>query len=138
MTIGGWILFSIVTFCFFTVYWFIWTEAMENSTRILWGSVFGAILVLVLIGLLFYYNCTESGHRAMKSQSIDFNNGINREVKVYDMNGELVEEYKGKFDYETNEDRTVIVFDDENGKRHEIFFPTGTVSINEIGEENGT
>lgn len=53
-------------------------------------------------------------------------------VKVYDMQGEQIAEYKGKFDLEeqqTNE-VTKIKFDND-GKRHIIYCSTGTVIIDE-------
>ena len=45
------------------------------------------------------------------------------------MEGDLIQEYEGKFDIEYNEHR--IKFDDENGKRHLIYHDTGTVIIDE-------
>ena len=58
------------------------------------------------------------------------NKGIDRTVKVYDVNGKLIQEYDGKFDIEYDDDR--IVFDDENNKRHIIYYPTGTIIIDEV------
>lgn len=83
-------------------------------------------------GQLWYYSSTESGKRAIKSQESDFNGGITREVKVYSMDGKILQEYKGKFDVDYDDDR--VIFDDEKGLRHIIYYPTGTVIINEIKE----
>ena len=105
------------------------------------GEAGGAIAIL-LIGLIlgglfiggaiFYLN-TESGKRAIKDMESEMNNGINRTVSVYDVNGELIKEYKGKFDVDTGSCETApyIVFDDENGKRHIIYYTTGTITIDE-------
>ena len=57
--------------------------------------------------------------RAMKSQGINFGDGLVREVLVYDETGNLIKEYKGKFDIDYDNDR--IVFDDENDLRHVIY-----------------
>ena len=54
--------------------------------------------------------------------------GIN--FPVYDVNGKLIEKYEGKFDVETDHDN-YILFDDEEGRRHIIFYKTGTVIVDE-------
>jgi hypothetical protein len=51
-------------------------------------------------------------------------------VKVYDIDGELLAEYTGKFDIETDHS-TYILWDDEMGKRHIIYFTTATIIIDE-------
>lgn len=91
----------------------------------------GILLLMCLVfGQLWYYNNTESGKRAIKSQESNFKGGITREVKVYDVNGKVIQEYKGKFDIDYDDDR--IIFDDEKGNRHVIYYPTGTVIVDEI------
>lgn len=89
-------------------------------------------IVLIFYGFHWYCNNTESGKRAMKSQEINFNNNIEREVKVYDINGELVESYRGRFDVSYTDER--IMFDDEQGHRHIIYFKTGMVTVNDVQE----
>lgn len=46
--------------------------------------------------------------------------GLNRTLYVYDQNGDLVKEYKGKFDIEVNEYGNKVKFD-LNGKRVLIY-----------------
>lgn len=75
------------------------------------------------------YSNTEAGKRALKDQKSNFGDGIERTVTVYDVNGEIVEKYSGKFDVETTDN--YIIFDDEKGKRHMIYYTTGTVIIDE-------
>jgi hypothetical protein len=65
----------------------------------------------------------------MKSQESNFNGSIERTVKVYDIKGEIIAEYEGKFDVDHNQNR--IIFDDENGKRHIIYYNMATVIIDE-------
>ena len=48
--------------------------------------------------------------------------------------GDLIHEYTGKFDIEFN-DNERILFDDENGNRHVIYFKTGTVIVDEVDDE---
>ena len=109
---------------------------IDDTTEIQ-TKIISAVITLVIIGvtwggLLWYFNCTESGKRALKTQESELNGGIIREVKVYDVEGDLVQSYKGKFDVDYDDDR--IIFDDENGLRHIIYYPTGTVVIDEVAE----
>ena len=88
------------------------------------------IIIGGVVGFQFwYFKNTASGNRAMKSQESELQNGIVREVKVYDVNGKVIQEYEGKFDIKYDESR--ILFDDENGKRHTIYYSTGTIIIDE-------
>ena len=88
------------------------------------------IIVGGIVGVQFwYYSNTATGNRAMKSQESELQNGIIRTVKVYDVNGKVIQEYEGKFD--VKHDNSRILFDDENGKRHTIYATTGTVVIDE-------
>lgn len=81
---------------------------------------------------MFYLN-TESGKRAIKDLKSEMESGINRTVLVYDVQGELIREYSGKFDIDTGNSSGTpyIVFDDENGKRHIVYYTTGTILIDE-------
>ena len=95
------------------------------------GTLCGVIASAIILGfMLWYFGSTEKGKRAMKSQESNFNGGIERTVKVYDIKGDIIAEYEGKFDVDYNESR--IIFDDENGKRHIIYYNTATVVIDEI------
>lgn len=121
MTIGGWIGFVILGgFCYMI------SETTSGKMMSLAVSI--AIIVIVLGGMLFYYNATASGKRAFKSQKSELENGIERVVTVYDMEGDVIKVYDGKFDV-TYDDR--ILFDDEQGKRHVIYYSTGTVTVDE-------
>ena len=90
------------------------------------GVIIGAIMI---VGPIVYSN-TESGKRALKDQNSNFNSGIERVVSVYDVNGKLIEKYEGKFDVETDHDN-YILFDDEEGRIHIIFYKTGSVIVDE-------
>lgn len=125
MTIGGWIIFILIAALIICVV-SICHDSVSGPVPFIIGFI---CIVLVLIFMLWWFNNTESGKRAFKSQQSNFGDGIERIVKVYDVNGKLITEYDGKFDITYDDDR--ILFDDENGKRHIIYYPTGTVVIDE-------
>ena len=89
-------------------------------------------MVGLVAGTLSLSGCA-SCSRATKSLSSDLDGGMYRIVRVYDVNGDLISEYAGFFDVEYDNNR--IIFDDEDGKRHQIFIGTGTVEIDEVTEE---
>lgn len=92
----------------------------------------GLIIGLILIITPIIYSNTAAGQRAYKDQQSNFNvNQITREVIVYDINGDVITTYTGKFDIETDNEK-YILFDDENGLRHIIYYTTGTVIVNEV------
>ena len=132
MTVGAWVFFWVLAICLvLTGAFFGFTLGDDN-----WGTAaFGLVLGLGLsIGLFFgmrwYYSSTAAGSRALKTQESNFNNGVKRRVEVYDATGNLIKEYTGTFDIEYDDDR--ILFDDEHGLRHIIYYPTGTVIVDEL------
>lgn len=99
------------------------------------GCIIGGLIAIIISGIMWagvawWFANTESGKRALKTQDSNFNGGITRQVLVYDMDGDLIAEYKGKFDIEHTDGR--IMFDDENGQRHIIYFKSGSVIVNEL------
>ena len=141
MTIGGWILFAllsviIVLVCVAIAYFlfgYIEKKGAFLALIVLDIVLCGAMIVGVLCVQLWYYENTASGQRAFKDQESNFENGTERVVTVYDVNGEIIKQYDGRFDVETGnvDNAPYILFDDENGKRHIIYYTTGTVTINE-------
>lgn len=87
-------------------------------------------IVMLLALCIALCSCTEGFERTMKDINSDYNGGLNRTVKVYDIDGELVAEYSGKFDIETDHS-TYILWDDEYGKRHIVYFSTFNIIIDE-------
>lgn len=129
MTVGGWIgFFSIAGVVLFFGILVAYT-AYQTSVKVISISSAIVLVICLLFGMLFYYNNTAAGKRAFKSQESNFNDGIERIVEVYDATGNLLKKYEGKFDIDYDDDR--IIFDDENGKRHVIYYPTGTVIVDE-------
>ena len=78
----------------------------------------------------WYYTGTEAGKRAIKTQQSNFSGGIERCITVYDVEGDVIAKYEGRFDIEYDDDR--ILFDDEDGLRHIIYYPTGNVIVDEV------
>ncbi len=92
------------------------------------ASLVAAVAISAL--LLWRLYGTEEGRRSIKDFQSNVGGGIERVVKVYDMEGDLIASYQGRFDVAYDSSR--IIFDDENGKRHIIYYTTGTVIIDEI------
>lgn len=132
MTIGAIILDVCLLITILGISIGIYCNVYENETR---NAIISFVVGIIILGGIiafqfYYYNNIESGKRAMKTQQSEFKGGLKREIIVYDVNGKVVEKFKGKFDIEYDDDR--ILFDDEKGNRHVIYYPTGTVIINEL------
>lgn len=133
MTIGAITLCSGLTLCFLILGVVIAVLAESIPGKILGIIICIAITVGIWVAGWFYCTHTEGGKRALKTQQSNLNGGIERRVLVYDVSGNVIADYQGKFDIEYDDDR--ILFDDEEGLRHIIYYPTGTVIIDEIGAE---
>lgn len=125
MTIGG------VVACVFIIALIILAVVLACSicettaAKAVWLSV-GIVLCLVTVpGFLFYYNATESGKRAVKTEKSNLGGGINRTVTVYDYNGNQINSWTGTFDVTNSEYETYF---DIDGKRVVIH---GGIVINE-------
>ena len=129
MTVGGWIGFVCLAGAILFIGFLIGLAFDDDKAVVITMIISAVLVVFVLIGMLFYYNNTASSKRAYKSQESNFNYGIERTVEVYDATGNLLKTYNGKFDIDYDDNR--IIFDDENGKRHVIYYPTGTVIVDE-------
>ena len=133
MTVGG-IVFGIIASVIVVVVAFsigFYFEDVKIGVAVALVAI--ACLVGLWYGIHWYYTSTASGLRAVKTQDSEFNNGIERQILVYDIDGDVIEEVRGKFDVEYADER--ILFDDETGCRHIIYFKSGTVVVNEIKGE---
>lgn len=129
MTIGGWVIFIAIAitlgFVFFAL------EFEEGKSIVIYLLITAILLFGVYKGMTWWYSSTESGKRAMKTQESNFEGGIRRNIKVYDAIGNMLQEFEGTFDVDFNADDRRVLFDDENGKRHLIYFNSGTVIVEE-------
>ncbi len=132
MTVGGWIIFMAIAVFVAGISILLGATIGEYKGAIVGAVVAVVLIILLLFGMRWYYNNTAKGQRAFKTQESNFKNGLQRTVKVFDVNGNIIYQYDGKIDIEYDECR--ILFDDENGKRHVIYYTTGTVLIEETDE----
>lgn len=130
MTIGGWIIFAIIggSLIFVAICGAIVCEKIVSRIAIPVLCVLATIGLL--IGMFWYYGNTASGQRAMVDQQSDIDNGLNRIVRIYTANGDIIAEFEGKIDIEGN-DGGYVLFDYE-GKRY-TYYNCFVESIAEIG-----
>lgn len=130
MTIGGWLLF------FFAVA-IVGTIAV--GIVVFWESIPGKILtavlgiviiIAILAGMFWWFNNTASGQRALTDQKSELANGLERVVRVYTANGDIIAEYEGIIDIEGNAGGYVLF--DYQGKRY-TYYNCFVESIAEIG-----
>jgi Ni,Fe-hydrogenase I cytochrome b subunit len=129
MTITGWVLFALFAFIIgtFAVGAFMMFDSVTAKSI---SVIVGVILIFALLfGMFWYFDNTASGQRALLDQKSDFNNGIERTVTVYTANGEVIAQYTGKIDIDTN-DGGYVKFDFE-GKRY-IYYNCFIETIAEI------
>lgn len=129
MTIGGWFLFAIFAFFIGISGFLIATEADSGSSKALAVLVSIILIVALLFGMLWYFNNTASGQRALTDQKSELANGLERTINVYTANGDLIATYSGKIDIDTN-DGGYVKFDFE-GKRY-VYYNCFVETIAEI------
>lgn len=100
-----------------------------KANKIMMTIISSLVTLIVTAGCLFMMYGTVVGQRSWKTLISNVAGNIDRTVTVYDMNGEVITTYEGNFDIDSNETR--IMFDDQDGKRHTIYWTTGTVVIDE-------
>lgn len=88
-----------------------------------------ATIAILTTFAVFGGSCA-SCSRSMKTLNSELSNGLNREVIVYDAVGNEIFRQTGKFDVNYSDGR--MLYDDENGKRHTIYFKNGIVIVNEL------
>ena len=127
-----WIIFGILLACMIGVIIFMIIENVEAKYKIIALIIEVVLIVAVVGGCAAYHTKTESGKRSIKTWQSETSGGIDRTVTVYDINGEEVAKYTGRFDVEESSREGVVKIKfDCNGKRHIIYAQTGTVLIDE-------
>ena len=129
MTIDGWVLFTLFALIIgaFAVGAFMMFDSVAAKSI---SVIVGVILILALLfGMFWYFNNTASGQRALLDQKSNFNNGIERTVTVYTANGEVIAQYTGKIDIDTNNGGYVKF--DFDGKRY-IYYNCFIETIAEV------
>lgn len=131
MTLGAWIACVVIIAMFLAFGFGILPAIADNDrrTRRIGGTIAVVLSAALFFGLLWYYNSTASGRRALLDQRSELQNGLNRTVTVYTANGDVLAQYNGKIDIEAN-DGGYIKFDFE-GKRY-IYYNCFVESIAEV------
>ena len=129
MTITRWVLFALLALIIgvFVVGAFMMFDSVAAKSI---SVIVGVLLIFALLfGMFWYFNNTASGQRELLDQKSNFNNGIERTVTVYTANGEVIAQYTGKIDIDTN-NGGYVKFDFE-GKRY-IYYNCFIETIAEI------
>ena len=129
LTALGWI-GAVVAITMFVIAIFRWLEAESAMGFVVMG--FLAVIVWVF-AIVLYFNSTAVGQAQVKSwnaQSV----GIQREIQVYSMTGDMIAEYSGVFNIEYDDSR-VEIFDARTGERNIVYYQNGTIIVTEYGEQ---
>ena len=94
-------------------------------------SKLGLLLLGITVPSLLLTGC-ETINRIGKNYESDWGGGLNRELTVYDADGEVLFEQKGKFDIQESDGGNKVIYDDQDGMRHNIYLGSGTVIVNEV------
>ena len=119
MTIGGWVVFALLALCVVDGVIFIMVCWESTPGRVLTVILGIAIIVAILLGMFWWFNNTASGQRALTDQKSEFANGLERVVRVYTANGDIIAEYEGIIDIEGNDGGYVLF--DYQGKRYTYY-----------------
>ena len=130
MTIGGWLIFAVIAGCL--ILGAIGGAVLcENiAARIIVPIVCVLATIGFLIGMLWYFGNTASGQRAMTDQKSELANGLDRVIRIYTADGNIIAEYEGIIDIEGNDSGYVLF--DYQGKRY-TYYNCFVESIAEIG-----
>ena len=130
MTIGGWIGFAFFAALLIFGAFLVFISSENLAVRITVSAVCALGIIGMLIGMLWYFGNTASGQRALTDQKSELANGLERVVRVYTADGDIIAEYEGIIDIEGNDGGYVLF--DYQGKRY-TYYNCFVESIAEIG-----
>lgn len=130
MTISGWLIFGFLAITVIIVTVGVTLVCDSSAGKCLTIVLATIIIFATLFGMLWYFNNTASGQRALVDEKSEISNGIERVINVYTADGDLIARYDGKIDIDTN-DGGYVKFDFE-GKRY-IYYNCFVESIAKIG-----
>lgn len=89
-------------------------------------------LTMLLASLLLIVSLSgcASWNRFTKNVGSDVNNGLPRRIRVYNVDGKVIFDQKGKFDIDYK-DHDVQYIDQQN-RKHNIYIGSGTVIVDEL------
>lgn len=106
------------------------TLEMEGKKLAIIGVIATIVVAIIIIVIALIVSKTEYGKRLIKDTKSNFQGGIDRTIVVYDFEGDEISRYEGKFDIDSSSEGE-LKFEDENGKRHIIYYSTGTIFVDE-------
>ena len=131
-TLADWIIFIVLFICAVCAFVGVQAAEAELKTKVIVLLMELVLMIAVVGGCAIYNTRTESGKRHIKSWESETSGGIDRTITVYDIEGEEVAKYSGRFDIEESSQEGVVKIKfDCDGKRHIIYAQTGTVLIDE-------
>ena len=119
MTIGGWVVFTLLALCVVggvALIMLCWESTFGRALTVILGI---AVIVAILLGMFWWFDNTASGQRAFTDQKSELANGLERVVRVYTANGDIIAEYEGIIDIEGNDGGYVLF--DYQGKRYTYY-----------------
>lgn len=129
MTVGGWILFAIVSFLILSIGVAIFSELDEWWIRVIVVLIAAVLIAGLYFGMTWWYTNTASGSRALIDEQSNLSNGMERTITVYTADGQVIARYSGRIDLAANSGG-YVKFDFE-GKRY-IYYNCFVESIAEI------
>jgi hypothetical protein len=106
------------------------TLDLEGKTKTIIGIIATVVVAIIIVVIALIVSKTEYGKRLIKDTKSNFQGGIDRTIVVYDFEGDEISRYEGKFDIDSSSEGE-LKFEDENGKRHIIYYSTGTIFVDE-------
>lgn len=129
MTVGGWILFGIVSSLILCIGVAIFSELGKWWHGVIIGLIMAVLIAVLYFGMTWYFNNTASGSRALIDEQSNLSNGMERTITVYTADGQVIARYSGRIDLAANSGG-YVKFDFE-GKRY-IYYNCFVESIAEI------
>lgn len=120
-TIFNWICFGLIFLAGLSLTILLFTDDEVRGGIICLVITF-ALIGGMMLGINWWHTSTAEGTRAMRDYTSNINNGYEREITVTAEDGRIIYHYSGKIDIETDHEKDYILFDDENGKRHIIYY----------------
>mgnify|MGYP006067894979 CR=1 FL=1 len=133
MTIGGWVLFGIITSVVVAIAFFAYLVLDEPSSNVdlIIIALAGVLIFASYKGLNWYFTETASGQRAVVDQRSELNNGLERTINILNADGDVIRTYTGIIDIEGNDGGYVLF--DYDGNRY-TYYNCYLESIADIGE----
>ena len=116
MTVGGWILFGIVSFLILCIGVAIFSELDKWWHGVITVMIMAALIAGLYFGMTWYFNNTASGSRALIDEQSNLSNGMERTITVYTADGQVIAQYSGRIDLAANSGGYVKF--DFDGKRY--------------------